>query len=29
MNIGISVGHHARRDPRRLAVEEDGGRSLT
>ncbi len=29
MNIGISVGHHARRHPRRLAVEEDGGRSLT
>jgi acyl-CoA synthetase (AMP-forming)/AMP-acid ligase II len=29
MNIGISVGHHARRHPRSLAVEEDGGRSLT
>ncbi|HEY2271050.1 MAG TPA: AMP-binding protein [Streptosporangiaceae bacterium] len=29
MNIGISVGHHARRHPARLAVEEDGGRSLT
>ena len=29
MNIGISVGHHARRHPGHLAVEEDGGRSLT
>jgi acyl-CoA synthetase (AMP-forming)/AMP-acid ligase II len=29
MNIGMSVGHHARRHPGRLAVEEDGGRSLT
>ena len=29
MNIGISVGHHARRHPSQLAVEEDSGRSLT
>ena len=29
MNIGISVGHHARRHPAHRAVEEDGGRSLT
>ena len=24
MNIGISVGHHARRQPGQLAVDEDG-----
>ena len=29
MNIGISVAHHARRHPRRVAVDEDGERSLT
>jgi acyl-CoA synthetase (AMP-forming)/AMP-acid ligase II len=29
MNIGISVGHHARRFGQRLAVDEDGERSLT
>ena len=29
MNIGISVGHHARRQPGHLAVDEDGERSLT
>ena len=29
MNIGIAIGHHARRHPSQLAVQEDGGRSLT
>ena len=29
MNIGIAIGHHARRHPGQLAVQEDGGRSLT